>query len=125
MLSRELQAFIVTTLSEAESFISGFEGDEMQEGVDALLRHIRAAMDGAEIAAAADQAAAKPSPVDLGPRVRKVCETCRGENVTQDALAHWCEESQEWELSSLLDNADCDDCGGETNIDDVVIEVTL
>lgn len=33
-------------LAAAESFISGFEGDELQEGVDQLLADIRAAMRG-------------------------------------------------------------------------------
>jgi hypothetical protein len=33
-------------LAEAESFISGFEGDELQEGVDKLLTDIRAVLQG-------------------------------------------------------------------------------
>lgn len=38
----------VTALRRAESFISGFEGDELQEGIDDLLSEIRAAIKQAE-----------------------------------------------------------------------------
>ena len=52
-------------------------------------------------------------------KYRKVCKWCGSENVTHDALARWDEVAQEWELSSTLDNADCDRCGGECDIEDV------
>lgn len=35
---------MLTALQQAESFIAGFEGDELQEGVDAMLEAIRAAI---------------------------------------------------------------------------------
>lgn len=35
---------LIDALAEAESFIAGFEGDETQEGVDAILENIRAAI---------------------------------------------------------------------------------
>lgn len=50
---------------------------------------------------------------------RKVCKWCGSENVTHDALARWDMAAQEWEISSTLDNADCDRCGGECDIEDV------
>ena len=38
---------LLHTLDRAERFISGFEGDDRQEGVDQLLTDIRAALQGA------------------------------------------------------------------------------
>jgi|SRR5579871_3336227 len=53
---------------------------------------------------------------------RKACTWCGSENVTHDALARWNEVAQEWEISSTLDNADCDRCGGECDIEDVPMD---
>lgn len=39
---------MLTELRKAEAFISGFEGDELQEGIDDLLSEIRAAIKQAE-----------------------------------------------------------------------------
>lgn len=41
---------LVEALRKAEAFISGFEGDELQEGIDDLLSGIRAAIAKAELA---------------------------------------------------------------------------
>jgi hypothetical protein len=35
---------LVEALTKAERFIAGFEGDELQEGIDALIAEIRAAL---------------------------------------------------------------------------------
>lgn len=43
--------------------------------------------------------------------VKIVCGHCGSENITRDALARWCVQSQAWEVSNPLDNADCEDCG--------------
>lgn len=42
--ARPLQARLVEALRESERFIAGFEGCELQEGIDALLAKIRAAL---------------------------------------------------------------------------------
>lgn len=44
------------------------------------------------------------------------CRTCRSEEVTRDACARWNVETQRWELTTVYDNADCDDCGGESRL---------
>ncbi len=54
--------------------------------------------------------------------VRKVCSWCGSENVSHDALARWDTETQQWEISSTLDNSDCDRCGGECDITDVGLD---
>lgn len=48
-------------------------------------------------------------------RIRKVCARCGSHNVTHDALVRWDEDAQQWEMSSLLDSGDCDDCGNDGN----------
>lgn len=52
------------------------------------------------------------------PRLRMVCSHCGSEEVKRDAWATWSTETQEWELSDTFDNAYCDDCDGETSIDE-------
>ena len=44
------------------------------------------------------------------------CATCGSENVRRDASAEWNAELQMWEIVTLYDNADCDECGSETNL---------
>lgn len=51
-------------------------------------------------------------------KIRKCCKRCGSENVFVDATARWSVEAQQWEISGLLDNSDCDDCGRETDIVD-------
>lgn len=57
MTANQTQAFLLDALSEAESFISGFEGDDTQDGVDELLHRIRSSI------AAANAEAALPTPI--------------------------------------------------------------
>lgn len=45
-----------------------------------------------------------------------VCKSCGSMDVTSDAVARWNYVRQRWELSSLLQNEDCENCGGETTI---------
>ena len=48
-----------------------------------------------------------------------VCETCRGTNVHRDAWADWDPKTQAWELGdATFDYAICDDCDGETHLDE-------
>lgn len=50
--------------------------------------------------------------------IRKCCKYCGSDNVTVDAVARWNIAAQQWEIAGLLDNSDCNDCGGETDIVD-------
>lgn len=49
-------------------------------------------------------------------KVTMICETCKGENVRQDAWAEWDTDAQKWVLAETFDNAFCCDCEGETTI---------
>jgi Zn finger protein HypA/HybF involved in hydrogenase expression len=51
-------------------------------------------------------------------KIRKVCKHCGSDNVSVDAIMRWDVDAQQWTLAALLDNSDCDDCGGETTIVD-------
>lgn len=53
---------LAALLSRAESFIAGFEGDEMQDGVDELLQDIHDAI------AAPEQSPPPPDPFELAAR---------------------------------------------------------
>ena len=57
-------------------------------------------------------------------RYWKVCERCGSREVTSDCLARWCDEAQEWEVSSHLDfkNCESDECmGDETELESLEI----
>lgn len=51
-------------------------------------------------------------------RVTKVCKHCGSENVSHDGLLRWSIETQEWEVCSVFDNSNCDDCGAEDCVED-------
>lgn len=44
------------------------------------------------------------------------CATCGSENVRRDASVEWNSELQMWEIVTVYDNADCEDCGVETSL---------
>lgn len=52
-------------------------------------------------------------------KVKMVCTACGTDGVTCDAVCRWCVETQEWEVSGLFDNTDCDECGGECRVKEV------
>jgi hypothetical protein len=57
------------------------------------------------------------------PKVKMVCRECGGTDVKRDAWAEWDEDLQEWVLSGdPFDAAQCDDCCGETGIDEVPLD---
>lgn len=59
----------------------------------------------------------------MADNIRIVCAKCGGENVSKDALARWCVETQQWEISTTYDKANyCDDCDGEVHLEERVIE---
>lgn len=51
-------------------------------------------------------------------KVTMVCCKCGSEDVMLDAWAEWDFANQEWTLRSTHDNAFCNDCGGETRIEE-------
>lgn len=54
------------------------------------------------------------------PKIKIVCETCGSEDVTRDAVVRWSVDTQEWELSNIFDNGDCEKCG-ETSLEEVAL----
>lgn len=44
------------------------------------------------------------------------CATCDSQDVRRDASVAWNSELQMWEVVVVYDTADCEDCGGETNL---------
>lgn len=51
-----------------------------------------------------------------------VCSNCGGKNVWRDATAKWNEKTQEWEMVTVHDNADCEDCQCETTLVEKFVE---
>lgn len=51
-------------------------------------------------------------------KITPTCRHCGSREVTRDAVVRWCGEKQDWEVSGVFDNADCDHCGGETKLVD-------
>jgi hypothetical protein len=50
------------------------------------------------------------------------CRECGSRNVTRDASVSWNLSGQNWEVAAIFDNADCNDCGGETSLDERDLE---
>ena len=48
-------------------------------------------------------------------KVTMKCRHCHGENIRFDATAVWSVEAQQWEISTIHDFAECDDCDGQTH----------
>lgn len=59
--------------------------------------------------------------VPAQPKVVIVCRQCGSEEVTRDAVVRWSVEDQDWQVSGIFDNADCDHCG-ETKLEEKVVE---
>lgn len=56
-------------------------------------------------------------------KVKLVCRSCGSDNIVADAYARWDIQTQEWEMSSILDNKICESCGYEKNYcDEISIE---
>lgn len=43
------------------------------------------------------------------------CPNCGSENVTADANAEWCSETQTWQLAAVFDSMYCHDCEYDSN----------
>lgn len=59
----------------------------------------------------------------MAKRIKLVCNTCGGDDITFDASARWNVETQEYEMTGLYDNKDCQDCGGECHTEAVELGV--
>jgi hypothetical protein len=55
-------------------------------------------------------------------RFKMVCSECGSERVLKDAYAIWSVEEQEWILHSTYDHADCEECGGECKVKEIVAD---
>lgn len=60
-----------------------------------------------------DNIAAKPATTK---RIDIYCRHCGSRRVFRDATAAWNVETQQWEMVTVHDNADCEDCGGEATL---------
>lgn len=49
-------------------------------------------------------------------KVEMICGTCGGAKVMRDAWAMWDAAAQGWALGAVFDYAQCDDCEGETSL---------
>lgn len=52
-------------------------------------------------------------------KIAIVCGSCGSTNVRRDAWADWSEEQQTWVLGTVFDAGHCDDCGGESRLEEV------
>lgn len=53
-----------------------------------------------------------------------VCPVCGSKSVGRDATASWCVETQDWELSGVMDSGFCNDCGrDDLTLDEEEIDV--
>lgn len=53
-----------------------------------------------------------------GSEVVITCGSCGSAGVTRDAVVRWGIEAQDWEVTNVFDNGDCDVCGGEASLEE-------
>ena len=51
-----------------------------------------------------------------------VCSYCGSNEVDRDACAAWNIETQQWEMVTVYDNADCEQCQGETSLEMITVD---
>ena len=59
------------------------------------------------------------------PKIKMICPDCGSDDVTRDCLGRWSVERQTWEVSSELDNMQCEACDreiGSDGFDEVSVE---
>ena len=59
------------------------------------------------------------------PKIKMICPECGSDDVTRDCLGRWSVERQTWEVSSELDNMQCEACDweiGPDGFDEVSVE---
>jgi hypothetical protein len=52
-------------------------------------------------------------------RVKKVCALCGSEDISREAVVRWSVAAQDWEVTCIFDDVDCDECGetGEKEVE--------
>lgn len=55
-------------------------------------------------------------------KIRKICSECGGTDVCIDAWASWSENKQDWVLANMYEDAFCNDCEQECDIEDEEIK---
>lgn len=55
-------------------------------------------------------------------KIKIVCAHCKSENVFRDAYAVWDVDTQAWVGGPVYDVAVCDDCGRETELEEVELK---
>ena len=53
-----------------------------------------------------------------------VCRHCKSENILIDAYAQWNVAAQDYVITTIFDNAECIDCGGQTQIEEINLTET-
>lgn len=56
-------------------------------------------------------------------QIQMKCSHCGSTNVTRDAAVAWNMDYQTWELITVFDHSDCNDCGGECSLVEEEIDV--
>ena len=64
-------------------------------------------------------------PAPRSPRIDIVCGECGGSNVSRDAWADWSVEEQDWVLGAVFDYGHCQDCDGESSLEEVELPPQL
>ncbi len=106
---RTAQADIRKALADADSFISGFDGDDMQEpgSIEALRASIARALH-----------LLTPATLDAPKVKRYCCAACGGTNIFYDAWVPVNEDDDENEVRTF-DDTHCEDCEGACSIEEV------
>jgi hypothetical protein len=55
-------------------------------------------------------------------KFKMVCAKCGSEEVLKDSYAIWSVEEQKWILHSVHDHTNCEKCGGECDVQEIVIK---
>ena len=69
--------------------------------------------------AAPGPSTASPMRPRRSPRLDIVCGECGGNNVMRDAWAVWDVDEQDWVLGAVFDYGHCDDCDGESRLEEI------
>ena len=60
----------------------------------------------------------------MKPRIKMVCKECGSDDVLCDAYAVWDVDTQQWEVVNTFDKgAYCNECDGETRLEQEEVEV--
>ena len=54
-------------------------------------------------------------------KIKMICSKCGSDNVSRDASACWDISTQSWELLAAYDNAYCDHCDEDCDLEEVEV----